>query len=49
MAGWAERRVLVIKVMSSGVYCVEDWGCRVAYVPEAHLDAVIAAAKASAR
>jgi uroporphyrinogen decarboxylase len=21
----------VIKVMSSGVYCVEDWGCRVAY------------------
>src|SRR5262249_56385161 len=20
-----------IKVMSSGVYCVEDWGCRVAY------------------
>src|SRR5437899_5901582 len=22
----------VIKVMSSGVYCVEDWGCRVAYL-----------------
>jgi len=22
----------LIKVMSSGVYCVEDWGCRVAYV-----------------
>ena len=21
----------LIKVMSSGVYCVEDWGCRVAY------------------
>ena len=20
-----------VKVMSSGVYCVEDWGCRVAY------------------
>lgn len=22
----------LIKVMSSGVYCVEDWGCRVAYL-----------------
>jgi uroporphyrinogen decarboxylase len=22
----------LIKVMSSGVYCVEDWGCRVAYM-----------------
>src|SRR6059036_1847399 len=21
----------LIKIMSSGVYCVEDWGCRVAY------------------
>ena len=21
----------LVKVMSSGVYCVEDWGCRVAY------------------
>src|SRR5258706_11265784 len=21
----------LIKVMSSGVYCVEDWGCQVAY------------------
>ncbi|MGH7354912.1 MAG: uroporphyrinogen decarboxylase family protein, partial [Candidatus Rokuibacteriota bacterium] len=21
----------LIKVMSSGVYCVEDWGCKVAY------------------
>jgi uroporphyrinogen decarboxylase len=21
----------IIKIMSSGVYCVEDWGCRVAY------------------
>jgi uroporphyrinogen decarboxylase len=32
MLGWQRRWDLdFIKVMSSGVYCVEDWGCRVAY------------------
>jgi uroporphyrinogen decarboxylase len=32
MLGWQRRWDLdFIKLMSSGVYCVEDWGCRVAY------------------
>ncbi len=32
MLGWQRRWDLdFIKVMSSGVYCVEDWGCKVAY------------------
>jgi uroporphyrinogen decarboxylase len=32
MLAWDRRWELdFIKVMSSGVYCVEDWGCRVAY------------------
>lgn len=32
MLGFQRRWDLdLIKVMSSGVYCVEDWGCRVAY------------------
>ena len=26
----------LIKVMSSGVYCVEDWGCTVAYQGSPH-------------
>jgi uroporphyrinogen decarboxylase len=26
----------LVKVMSSGVYCVEDWGCRVAYLGTAN-------------
>src|SRR5256712_4266456 len=33
MLGFHRRWDLdLIKVMSSGVYCVEDWGCRVAYL-----------------
>src|SRR5207249_4678683 len=32
MLAWQRRWDLdFIKVMSSGVYCVEDWGCKVAY------------------
>jgi uroporphyrinogen decarboxylase len=32
MLEWQQRWDLdLIKVMSSGVYCVEDWGCKVAY------------------
>jgi len=32
MLAWERRWDLdFIKVMSSGVYCVEDWGCKVAY------------------
>src|SRR5215470_19664588 len=32
MLAWQRRWDLdLIKIMSSGVYCVEDWGCRVAY------------------
>src|SRR6266540_5001820 len=32
MLGFQRRWDLdLLKVMSSGVYCVEDWGCRVAY------------------
>ncbi len=32
MLEWQRRWDLdFVKVMSSGVYCVEDWGCRVAY------------------
>src|SRR6266508_3780948 len=32
MLAWQRRWNLdFIKVMSSGVYCVEDWGCKVAY------------------
>src|SRR5215470_7022678 len=33
MLAWQRRWDLdFVKVMSSGVYCVEDWGCRVAYL-----------------
>lgn len=32
MLEWQQRWDLdLIKIMSSGVYCVEDWGCKVAY------------------
>jgi uroporphyrinogen decarboxylase len=32
MLAWQRRWELdFIKIMSSGVYCVEDWGCKVAY------------------
>jgi uroporphyrinogen decarboxylase len=33
MLAWQRRWDLdFVKVMSSGVYCVEDWGCKVAYL-----------------
>ena len=32
MLEWQRRWDLdLVKIMSSGVYCVEDWGCKVAY------------------
>ena len=32
MLAWQRRWDLdLVKIMSSGVYCVEDWGCKVAY------------------
>jgi uroporphyrinogen decarboxylase len=32
MLAWQHRWDLdLVKIMSSGVYCVEDWGCKVAY------------------